>query len=137
MSSVLVNSVISCDFLHKFKGPVVSMVISWCIVEHSNTSVNHLVISHHLKRWGVDGLLGVNSSLINAFLKRSKLLFNLFNYGFVINISCCNNNDVVSNKVISSPFVNVMSVEKRNVVKVSFLWLSQVMVSEGVEMSIF
>lgn len=57
VSCVLVNSIVSVNFLEQFEGPVVSVVVAWSIIEYSDIRVVHLIISHHLEGWSVDDLL--------------------------------------------------------------------------------
>lgn len=90
-----------------------------------------------MKGWSVDSLLRVVSSLLGTLLKGSKLLLNLVDDGLVVEVSSSNNDDVVTDVVSSSVLSDSCGVNLWNVVDVSLLWLSKVVVSEGVEVSIF
>lgn len=137
VAGVLVDSVVAVDFLEELEGPVVSVVVAWGIVEHSDVGVVHLVVSHHLEGWGVDGLLRVVSSLLGTLLEGSELLLDLLDDGLVVNITSGDDDDVVSNVVSSSILSDGVGVNLWNVVEVTLLWLTKVVVSEGVEVSIF
>jgi hypothetical protein len=137
MFSMLIDSVRSEHVLQEKEGVVVLVLDSWGIVEDTNVRVDHLVISDEEKGWDVNSLITVLSSNSGGLWKGRESLLDSLDNLVVGNITSGNNDDVISEVVGSVVVSQVINTQLGGQISISFNWLSEHVLSEWVEMSIF
>ena len=113
------------------------MLDTWSIVEDSDVTVVHLIISNEENGWDVDGLIGVLGWNSCVLWEGSKVLLNGINDRVVGNITGGDDDHVVTvvvGGVVVSELVHSQSVSE---ISITLDWLSKHVLSVGVEMSVF
>jgi len=100
MLGVLVDSVRAENVLEKSERVVIFIVNRGSIIEDSNVSVVHLIISDKHKRRSIDTLL-IRRVKSRGLLHSAESLVTLFNEGFMVDTTSSDDDHVVS-KVVSS-----------------------------------
>ena len=135
--SMLIDSVGSEHVLQEEETVVVLVLDTWSIVEDSDVTVVHLIISDEENGWDVDGLIGVLGGNSCVLWEGSKVLLNGVNDRVVGNITGGDDDHVVTvvvGGVVVSELVHSQSVSE---ISITLDWLSKHVLSVGVEMSVF
>jgi hypothetical protein len=137
MLSMLIDSVGSEHVLQEEETVVVLVLDTWSIVEDSDVTVVHLIISDEENGWDVDGLIGILGWNSCVLWESSKVLLNGINDRVVGNITGGDDDHVVTvvvGGVVVSELVHSQSVSE---ISISLDWLTKHVLSVGVEMSVF
>ena len=137
MGSVFVNSVGAHHALEKQERVVVWVLDGWGIVEDTNVGVIHLVVTDHHQGWAIDALIRSNGRLRGLLSNSVKSVVNLVDKLLVVHSTSSNNDDVVTVEVGCAVVVENISIEVLDAIKITSDWLSQLMISVRVIVSIF
>ena len=128
--SMLVDSVGSEHVLQEEETIVILVLDTWSIVEDSDVTVVHLIISDEENGWDVDSLFGVLGWDSCVLWEGSKVLLNGINDRVVGNITGGDDDHVVTvvvSGVVVSELVHSQSVSE---ISISLNWLSKHVLSE-------
>jgi hypothetical protein len=98
---ILIDSIRSKHIFKEQEWIIILMLNWWCIIENCYIWIIHFIISNHEKSWNVNGSVSIQGWNISVFWKGSEMLLNLINNLVVIDISSCNNYNIVSVVVCS------------------------------------
>lgn len=135
--SMLVDSVSAEHVLEEQEAVVVLILDAWGIVEDTNVGVDHLVISDHQKSWDVNWLLGVQSWDVGGLWKGGEGVLDGIDDLVVRNVTSSNNDDVVTVVVGGVVVSEVVGSKSLSQISVSLDWLTEHVLSVGVEMDVF
>ena len=137
MLSVLINSVRPEHVLQEEETVVVLVLDTWGIVEDTNVTVVHLIVSDEEDSWDVDGFIGVLGGNGCVLWEGSEVLLNGIDDGVVGDITGGDDNHVVTVVVGGVVFSEVVSSQSGGHISITLDWLSKHVLSVGVEMSVF
>lgn len=97
MAGMLINAIITEHVLEKKEAVVISILDGRSIVENTNVTVNHLIISNEEEGGNVDrSFLALDLSTVSLLGKAVESLGDLANEFVVVDVSSTNNNKVVT-----------------------------------------
>lgn len=136
MLGVLLDVEVTKDVLEEEEAVVVGVSESWRVVEDSNIRVNHFVVTDEKERRSIDCSLAVGLFYVSSLCDSSKVLVDSIHKGIVVDGSSSNNDEVVTEIVGGLEVGEVIRCEALEFIRVTLDWLSEHMVTEGVEVSI-
>lgn len=113
------------------------MLDSWGIVEDTDVGVDHLIISDVEDGWDIDGFLSVLSRHTGGFWEGSEGSLNSLYNLLVGNVTGSDDNHVVSVVVGGVEVSQLVNTDSAGKISISLDWLSEHVLSERVEMSVF
>jgi len=134
--SVLVDSVGAEHVLEESKGVEVLILGGRGIVEHSDVGVVHLIISDHEQAWHIDWLLGVHGIDRGVLGQGVEELLGSINDLLVGDVTSGDDGDVISIVVGGVEVSDVIERDGLGEISVSLDWLSEHVLSKGVEMNV-
>lgn len=138
VASVLVSSVLSEDSLVEEEGVVVGVGPAGGLEEGSDVDVGHFVVSDGHDRRGEEGLLGVSGSEASRGVsgELSEILVDELGELLVLDVSGSDDNDVLSDVVISVELLDHVLIDDANVLSDTENGLSHHVVSETIEVDV-
>jgi len=137
MLGMLINSVRTEHVLQEKETVVVLVLDTWGIVEDTNVTVVHLIVSDEEDSWDINGFIGVLSGNSCELWEGGEVLLNGIDDGLVGNITGGDDNHVVTVVVGGVVFSEVVSSQSGGHISITLDWLSKHVLSVGVEMSVF